>query len=109
MTGLKLAEETCRVFRLDKELCTPFLIEILKIGGKDLRSAPFIKLILESMIGKTRDQISRALETTKEKYAGMGDKEFLSPKYFIAVLKNTPVNKQDSYDDNQNLNWGKSI
>jgi len=109
MTGLKLVEELCRELKLDLKLCTYFLKEVLKIGGKDLRATPYVKMLLASMPGKTSDQLTKALEITKEKHSKMAQGTFLHPRYFIAVLKNTAIAEDNSYDLNQNLNWGKSI
>lgn len=110
MTGLALVKDKCKAHKLDEKLCTDFLKEVLKLGDKDLRCAPLVKTILASMEGKTREQISSALEITRKK--SIESKEFIHPNYFIAVLKKSksPDLISQSYDGIiENLNWGKSL
>lgn len=110
MTGLKLVQKRCEELELDFKLHTEFLREVLKIGNKDLRSAPFVNSILESMAGKKLDEIKKALEQLRWKASQIND--FIHPNYFIKILKNSksPQKISQSIDDiNLNLNWGKPL
>ncbi len=110
MAGLTLVKEMCETLSIDEKSCTIFLKEVLRISGKDLRCTPFVRSILESMKGKRRDEISKALDFLKRKY--VTTKEFIHPNYFIAILKNNklPSISQEEIDDVRGfLNWGKSI
>ena len=112
MTGLKLVSDICKApgYVSSLEFYTKNLKKILKIGGKDLRSAPLVKFVLESMAGRTEDDILKALEVTEEKLKSIDDK-VLSPRYFIIVLKNQ-IDKSKNHTFNKEdvvLQWGRSI
>jgi hypothetical protein len=113
MTGLKLVSDICKSpdYASGLEFYTKPLKKVLKIGGKDLRAAPLVKLILESMSGQKEENILKALEITEEKLKSI-DEKVLSPRYFIIVLKNQIDQSKQGHIFNKEdvvLQWGKSI
>ena len=114
MIGLELVKDICKApgYESDLEFYTTTLRKILKIGGKDLRATPLVRIILESLSGQTKENILKALEITELKLTSINEK-VLSPNYFVIVLKNqidrNQKTKHISNKEDVVLQWGRSI
>lgn len=105
MTGLQLVHDMSKALSIKESLALSILKDVLKYGGKDLRAAPYITMIMDSMKGKTQEEILKALEQTKWKYDHITGS--LHPNYFIKILSSIgPTIKEQQ---TETLNWGKSI